>query len=391
MIHKISKHPLFAILILLVIWRLTLILVGIFATSLVPLGNIDRFLGGGPQNYELTPQLYSWANFDGEHYLSISIHGYKFLEQAFFPIYPILISFFARPFSYDPYSQLVFSTLAGILISNIAFYFALYFLWNLIRYDYSAKIAYLTLSLILVFPTSFYFGAVYNESLFLLVSVASFYFARKGHFARKSNWFFAGVFGAISSATRIFGLIIFPSLLLEIWKQKRINMLFWILLIPSGLIFYMFYQWIYFGDPLLFYKLQKIVGEQHQSGFTLLPQVYFRYIKMILTVDPTNPIYQTVLLEFAVGILFFILPIYGYFKKIRLTYLLYAMVGFLLPTIQGSFSSVPRYVIVFFPSFLAASLWINSRPNILKFIILISSATLLLIETALFLRGYWVA
>lgn len=385
MIDKIFMRPLFVILILFIIWRLALTFVGIFAASLVPLGNIDRFLGGGPQNYILAPQVYSWANFDGEHYLSISIHGYKFLEQAFFPVYPMLITFFARPFSYDPYSQFVFSTLAGLLISNIAFYFALYFLWCLLREDYSARIAYLTITILLVFPTSFYLGAVYNESLFLLLSVVSFYFARKNY------WFVAAVSGAVSSATRIFGLIIFPALFLEIWKKKKINMLFWILLIPSGLLFYMLYQWIYFGDPLLYYKLQKIVGEQHQSGLTLLPQVYFRYIKMILTVDPQNPIYQTVLLEFAVGILFFLLPIYGYFKKIRASYLLYALIGFLLPTIQGSFSSVPRYVIVFFPSFLAAALWINDKPNVLKFIILISSAILLFLETALFLRGYWVA
>lgn len=385
MIDKIFTRPLFVILILFIIWRLALIFVGVFAASLVPLGNIDRFLGGGPQNYNLAPQVYSWANFDGEHYLSISIYGYKFLEQAFFPVYPMLIAFFAKPFSYDPYSQLVFSTLAGLLISNIAFYFALYFLWCLLREDYSARIAYLTVTILLVFPTSFYLGAVYNESLFLLLSVVSFYFARKNH------WFVAAVSGAVSSATRIFGLIIFPALFLEIWKKKKINMLFWILLIPSGLLLYMIYQWINFGDPLLYYKLQKIVGEQHQSGLTLLPQVYFRYIKMILTVDPQNPIYQTVLLEFAVGILFFLLPIYGYFKKIRMSYLLYALIGFLLPTIQGSFSSVPRYVIVFFPSFLAAALWINDKPNVLKLIILISSAILLFLETALFLRGYWVA
>lgn len=385
MIHKVLSRPLFAILTQFIIWRLALILASIFANFYLPLGNVDRFLGGGPQNFSLSPQFYCWANFDGEHYLSISIHGYKFLEQAFFPVYPILMSFFANPFSYDPYSQTVYSTLAGLLISNIAFYFALYLLWNLIKFDYSAKIAYLTLTLLLVFPTSFYFGSVYNESLFLLLSVASFYFARN------NRWLLAGVAGAISSATRIFGLIILPAFLLEIWKKKKMKMLFWIMFIPSGLLLYMIYQWIYFGDPLLYYKLQKIVGEQHQSGLTLLPQVYFRYIKMILTVDPRNPIYQTVILEFVVGILFFILPIYGYFKKIRMAYLLYAMVGFLLPTIQGSFSSVPRYVIVFFPSFLAAALWINDKPKILKIIIFFSSAIVLLIETALFLRGHWVA
>lgn len=374
------------ILLLFLIWRVGLIFAGVFAEGYVPLGNQDRFLGGGLRNYQTAPQVYSWANFDGEHYLSISLHGYKFLEQAFFPIYPILISTLAKPFIYDAYSALVYSTLIGLLLSNMFFFLALIILWKLISLDYPVKMAYSTVIVILIFPTSFYFGALYNESLFLFLAVLSFYLLRK------NKIFIASLIGGISSATRIFGLLLFPSFTVEVWKKKnKITNLLLLSLIPLGLLIYMIYQWVGFGDLLLFYKLQKLVGEQHQSGITLLPQVYFRYLKMILTVDPTNPIYQTVLLELIVGILFFLLPIYGYFKKLRLSYLLFAMAGFLLPTIQGSFSSVPRYVIVFFPSFLAISLWLGGRPKVLKYIIIVASAVLLFAETALFLRGYWVA
>ena len=386
MISKILKRPLFIILILFIIWRLALIFVGIFATSYVPLGNKDRFLGGGPQNYKGAPEFFSWANYDGEHYLSISIHGYKFLEQAFFPVYPILISFFAKPLSYDAYSSLIYSILSGLLISNLAFYFALYFLWKLITYDFSDKIAYLTIIILLVFPTSFYFGAVYNESLFLLLSILSFYYARKG------RWILAAFFGGLSSATRIFGLMLLPALLIEAWQQKlNFKQMMWLFLIPAGLIFYMLYQYLTVGDALAFYRLQKIVGEQHQSGLTLLPQVYFRYIKMFLTVDRQNPIFQTIILEFIVGVGFFILPIYGYFKKVRLSYLVFAFLGFLTPTIQGSFSSVPRYVIVFFPSFLALAIWLDGLPKLVRNILCLASLAGLFLETSLFLRGYWVA
>ncbi|MEK7616924.1 MAG: mannosyltransferase family protein [Patescibacteria group bacterium] len=386
MIAKLSKHPLFIILTLFIAWRIFLTLAGVFAVSNVPLMNKDRFLGGGSQNYHLEPLFFSWANFDGEHYLSISIHGYKFLEQAFFPVYPTLISFFAKPFYNDLFSANVFSILAGLLTSNIAFFFALVILWELIRIDYSQNLAYLTIILLLIFPTSFYFGALYNESLFLLFSVLSFYTFRKGMLLKSS------FLGALSSATRVFGIILFPAFLVEIWQQKMYRkIIFWLFFIPVGLGMYMLYQYFTFDDPLAFYNLQTIVGEQHTAGITLLPQVYFRYIKMLLTVDMQNPIYQTILLEFSLGIIFFLLPIYGFFKKIRLSYLIYAMVGFLLPTIQGSFSSTPRYIIVFFPSFLAAAIWLNSKPNILKVIILSVSIILLFIESVLFLRGYWVA
>lgn len=367
-------------------WRFALIVISFLATSFLPLGYQDRFLGGGSINYRASPQFFSWANFDGEHYLSIAIFGYKHLEQAFFPVYPMIISFFSRPNPSDLQTLLVNSTIVGLIVSNVSFVLALIFLFELIMLDFSKKIAYLTILLIIVFPTSFYFGALYNESLFLLLSVLSFYSARKG------KWFAAGMFGMVSSATRVFGILLLPALLIEAWQQRvNFSKMFWIFLIPLGLGVYMWYLNLTIGDPIAFYNFQKLVGEQHQAGIITLPQVYFRYLKMFATVSPKNPIFQTIGLEFFVGLTFFILPIYGYLKKIRFSYLTFAMLGFLAPTIQGSFSSLPRYVIVFFPSFLSAALWIDTLPKLLKVILLSSSFFILVAETALYLRGYWVA
>ncbi len=378
--------PIFKILLLFLTWRFLLLLVLLFAVYFVPLGSSDRFLGGGVNNYKVAPEIFAWANFDGEHYLSIAIFGYKEFEQAFFPIYPMFISFFAKPFSPDLPSALLNSTIAGLLISNISFVLALILLFKLIVLDFPKKIAFTAIVLLLLFPTSFYFGSVYNESLFLLLSVSCFYFARK------KRWLVASIFGIIASATRVFGLLLLPALLFEVYQQKtRFSKTFWIFLIPFGLILYMLYQYLTVGDPLAFYNLQERVGEQHQKGVILLPQVYYRYIKMLLTVDYSEAIYQTIILEFATGILFLILPIYGYFKKIRLSYLVFAILGFLMPTIQGSFSSSPRYVLILFPSFLAAGLWFSSIPKIVKIIVLFSLGLMLCLETVLFLRGYWVA
>lgn len=378
--------PVFKIILLFLSWRFLLILVLLFAIHLVPLGSLDRFLGGGPFNYHIAPEIFAWANFDGEHYLSIAIFGYKEFEQAFFPVYPMIISFFAKPISSTFFSLLLNSTLVGLIVSNTSFLLSLLVLFKLIIMDFSKKIAFATIIIYLLFPTSFYFGSVYSESLFLLLTVSSFYFARKG------NWILASIFGSIASATRVFGFLLLPALLIEVYQQKKkISETFWIFLIPLGLISYMLYQYMTAGDALAFYHLQERVGQQHQQGIILLPQVYYRYIKMLLTVDFTQPIYQTIILEFATGIIFFLLPIYGYFKKIRLSYLLFAMTGFLLPNIQGSFSSSPRYVIVLFPSFLAAAIWFGTISKALKIIILFSLCLILCLETVLFLRGYWIA
>lgn len=380
------NSPVFKILMIFLTWRFALVVISLLAIHFIPLGYKDRFLGGGPIYYSISPQFFAWANFDGEHYLSIAIFGYKHLEQAFFPFYPILISLFSRPNPFNLYASLVNSTLAGLIISNVSFILALIYLWELIRIDFSKKIAYFTIILLLIFPTSFYFGAVYNESLFLLLSVLAFLCARKG------RWFAVGIFGAVASATRVFGILLFPALLIEAYQQKvSFYKMLWIFLIPLGLGVYMFYLNMTIGDPLAFYTFQKLVGEQHQAGIITLPQVYFRYIKMMATTSIQNPIFQTIVLEFLAGLLFLLLPIYGYFRKIRFSYLVYAMIGFVAPTIQGSFSSSPRYVIILFPSFIALALGLNRLPKVLKLFILLVFSFALLVEATLFLRGYWVA
>lgn len=374
------------LILLFISWRLFLLLVMALAMKFIPLAQKDKYLGGGPLNFPISPELFSWANFDGEHYLSIAQYGYKILEGAFFPVYPLLISILATPFSTDTFSLLLSSTLAGLVISNGLFLLSLLFLFELIALDFSKKMAFATIIMLLVFPASFYFGSLYSESLFLFLSVISFYLARQ------RRWFLSGIFGMIAGATRVFGILLLPALIIEVLIQKeKISRAFWIFLIPAGLGLYMLYQYINFGDPFAFYNLQTVVGEQHQRGIVTLPQVYFRYLKMIFITDATNPIYQTILLEFLAGLLFFLLPIYGYFKKIRLSYLFYAMAGFLLPTIQGSFSSTPRYVIVLFPSFLAMALFWSKFSKLPRFVFIFLSTLLLAVETALFLRGYWVA
>lgn len=373
------------IFLLFILWRVITIISGLIAIDFIKIAS-NNFLGGGLFFYVLNPIFFSWANFDGEHYLSIAIIGYKGLEQAFFPVYPKLLSLLAIFVNSSYSSQLIWSIFLGFILSNFFFLISLILLYDLIKIDFNKKIAIYTLILILVFPTSFYYGAVYSESIFLFLTILSFYLARK------KQYFLSAVVGGIASGSRVFGILLLPALLIEFFSQKvtRIKYLY-LAIIPVGLLIYMYYQWATVGDPLAFYRLQKIVGEQHQSGITLLPQVYYRYIKILLTTPVSSPIYQTIYLELWVGILFFILPIYGYFKRVRLSYLFFVLTAFILPTIQGSFSSVPRYVIVLFPSFLVMSIFLETLPRFYKLFIIFLALIYLTIETGLFIRGYWVA
>lgn len=374
------------IILLFLGWRIYLVLVSLLASSLLPLASKDRYLGGGWDLYSLSPHLFGWANFDGEHYLSIAIFGYKSLEQAFFPVYPKLIALFIKPDLTDLSSVYISATIVGLIISNLSFLLSLVLLWDLIRLDYKQEIAQWVLIMMVVFPTSFYYGALYNASLYLFLAISTIYAARK------HQWWLAAIFGLVASATRIFGFLLLPTLLVEARiQQEKLKNILPIFLIPGGLLLYMLYQGIVFNDPLAFYHLQLIMGEQHQSGIVLLPQVLYRYIKMTFNVDYSNPIYQTILLELLTAVLMIFLWIYGLFKKIRLSYLVYFLLAFILPTIQGSFSSTPRYVLTLFPGFLALAILITRFPKAVKILLIIVFLILNIIETSLFLRGYWVA
>lgn len=377
--YKISS-AIISIFCLIIIWKVILLFVAVAAYELIPLYS-PHLLGGGVILYITKYFIFPWANFDGEHFIAIAQFGYQEYTQAFFPLYPFLISLSNN----IPGDRLEILVKSGLILSSITFTAALIFLYKLLRLDYKTNFSLLVIFLLLIFPVSFYFNAVYSESLFLMLICGAFYFFRTKRF------FWAFILGFLACLTRVFGILIFISFLIDCFVYKiPIRKSFWIFLIPLGLVSYMLYLYYTVGDPLAFYNLQLIVGEQHERGVVLFPQVVYRYIKILFNSDLT-PLLTTVILELVVGVLFFALPIIGFFKRIRISYLFFAFFGYLLPTIQGSFSSLPRYVLVLFPSFIVLAFMIQPLPRSIKILLCILSTLLLLVETSFFIRGYWVA
>lgn len=352
------------------IWRLGLELVVWLGQKIVP-----QKLG------YLGPSV--WANFDGIHYLSIAQAGYGLYQQAFFPFYPSLIRWLAK-FSGD---YLFFA----LLISHLAFFGALFFLYKLLVLDYSPKFSKNVIVWLLIFPTSFYFVSVYTEALFLFLTLGCFYFFRT------KKWWLAGILGAAASATRVVGIFLLPALIWEWWEErkslnlgKKILSLIFIFLIPAGLLSYMRYLAIHYGDPLYFAHVLEYFGVQKTSRkIILLYQVFWRYFKMILTTK-ADPLYFVVWLELLTALAFLGLLVYGYLKKIRLSWLIFGAAAYILPTLTGTFSSLPRYVLVIFPAFVAWEMLVEKcqRGRIIYSIL---SIILLIISVILFTRGYWLA
>lgn len=212
------------------------------------------------------------------------------------------------------------------------------------------------------------------------------------YFARKEKWWLAALFGILACSTRVFGVLLLPALLIDLFQTKK-NLRQWypLLLIPAGLLLYMGYLYFTVGDPLAFYNLQSLIGEHRQKGIVLFPQVVYRYFNILLHYQKIDIFLATFLLEFISTMLFFIIPIVAYFKKVRVSYIFYSLLSLLLPTIQGSFSSGARYVLVIFPVFIMTAILIEKWPSWIQKTCLAFLAILLFIFTILFIRGYWVA
>lgn len=379
-----KRNDFYFLLKLFVGWRLILFLFLFLAIRLIPLQ--QDFLGGRMANYLENPWLWAWVNFDGEHYLAIAQEGYRPLTYFFFPVYPMLVKAlsviggFRRP---------DFLAFAGLLISNISFFIALVGFYKLVKLDKPTRIAKLAVLLLLLFPTSFFFASFYTESLFLALVVWSFYFARRG------NFLLAGALGGISTATRILGLALIPALALEAWKGGKKNLLqkiLGVLLVPVGLFIYMYFLKMKTGDPFEFLNTISVFGEQRSSELILLPQVFYRYLfKILPNLNYSSfPTVFTTVLEIATAAIFFVLAIIS-FVKTRLSYAVYFLIAYLIPTFSGSFSSFPRYALILFPAFILGAVLIASRPKVLRGIIYVILFITLAVSCMLFARGYWIS
>lgn len=377
------------------IWRVLLFVVAFISTFL-----ILNFGGRFPYTDRvltitgLPSWIWSFGNFDGVHYLRLAQNGYNAeFSQAFFPLYPLLI----RLFNILPKGSLDLSIYTdpsffytGLVLSNICFLLALYFLYKLWTHEYSTKISGLAVLLLLTFPTSFYFGSIYSESLFLLLTVLVFWFTRKNSFI------LAGVFAALASATKIQGILLAIFLLVELWSKYKEGILkkgkyLWsgvagFFISPIGLLAYMFYLGKNFGDPIYFLTSQPSFGAGRSSiPLVTLPQVAYRYLRILTDVSPGNISFWNSLLELGVVVILIAFLIYS-FRKIRFSYWVFTVLVVIMPTLTGTFLSMPRFALLAFPLLPAVAKFNKGS----KYII-IAQVLLGMVLVALFTRGYWVA
>lgn len=394
----VSRKELWHIAGLVTAWRSMLFVVGWFAPRWLPFWptfTIPRIL---LEQYPLPTWLANWANFDGVHYLTIAQGGYigTGLVQAFFPVWPYFI---LRPIQFVtnwPVNWLIVASLA------LSFFFTLgmSLTWfGLVKQLYGSRVARASLLLLLFFPTGFFFGAVYTEALFLWLVFACVWAASE------KKWGWATAFAFLATGTRLVGVFLIPALWLELflseasvrrwhisgvftWIKQKLPTLFLIGLAGTSLLAYMAFLWIEYRDPLYFLHVQSAFNAGRQTDhFILYPQVAWRSLKILLS-SQWNLAYFTYALEFVTGTLG-LLILLASMKYVRASWWLFSLAAFLLPTLTGTFSSLPRYYLVCWPAFVLLAHLFHTRSRLLSWLAL--STALLILTTIMFVQGYWVA
>lgn len=313
------------------------------------------------------------------HYVVISQEGYyrapfdinnrRSQEFAFFPLFPILLWLLARVTTYVVLWSAVFC--------NLFFFIALVLLYKLtLAFGYDESVARRAIFYLAAFPFSYFFSIPLTESLFVLLTVASFYAAKREH------WWTAGVIGLLASATRLTGVLLLPSLLVLSWQMYRsvhVRKIVGLLLIPFGLFGYMFYSWWLSGDALAFKHAAEAWGRK-PSIFFLGP--LFKFLFPPHTIAEAWNVY---VLSTGAAVLCLVC-IYILIRRREWALALYSLMSVMLPLSSGVTQSLGRYTMGFFPVFIALGIRANSNhaDQTVRFLLVF----LLGIMTLLFATGF---
>ncbi|MEO8789112.1 MAG: mannosyltransferase family protein [Candidatus Tumulicola sp.] len=315
-----------------------------------------------------------WGRWDAVHYIDIATRGYLGTDMAFFPLYPLLIKLIGAFAG----NHLV----AGLLVSNASFFFGLLFLYRLLEREYDRSVARRAIFYVSIFPTAVFFSAVYTESLFFMLTVASFYYMRAG------RWWIAGAIGFLAALSRVEGVLLIVPFLMEWFAAMRARTAspFGVLaagLISLGLVTYMAYLWVLRADPLYFSHVQI-----HWNRHLAFPWVSVINAFEKIAHATTALLIANQSLEIAFTLLMLGVLAFGW-KSLRPSYIAYMALSILVPMSTSSLMSMPRFALVLFPMFVIFARWGERRW--VNNLISAFSLPLLGLYTVLFANWYWVA
>jgi hypothetical protein len=361
------------------------------------LGYAGDGIGGGRARWDAF--WYSLIASDGYSTTTYDIHGTGYSSPAFFPGYPMAMRLIL-PVVRDP-------LLAGILVNLVAGAVGVCAFYRWVRDRRSAAIARVAVIALLVFPYTFYFyGVVYSEPLFFAAAVGAFVLLER------DRVLLAGLAGALACGTRLVGIAVAIALVLRLLERRgviaegqRLGFSLraapgaepWrarfgrlhpgdvgVLLPVTGLLAYVVYLGVTFGQPLLFQSSGAAWGQG--EGLRTVAKV--RTFDFFVESLPYLKIELVIQLALLIGALALAGPVARRFGRAYGWYVVLVL-GIPLLTV-GNLFGAGRYVIAAFPVFALVGERLRVRPAVARRLA-VACVGFTTISIAFYTRGLWIS
>lgn len=374
-------HSLKIALIIVLLAKLLVFFVGYATTYL----NTTIYLHENPGS-PLTIVMNEFTRWDAPHYLDIAKNWYVSNPNAdaynfivFFPLYPILIRLTTFYFDY--------AALSALIVSNVCSIIAFIYLGKLTKLDFSDSIAQKAVLFLSIFPTAYFLSAPYTEGLFFALVIASLYYSRL------AKWPIAGILSLFAALTRMAGLLMLPTLLIEYlyqkgWRPRKIDphqidpQILWTGLSPVGFLIYLGINVQVTGNAFTFLKIEA------DHWFNTLDPIQGFKQAVGWTTSAAFPDFLTIgLLPIVFAVFGLVMVIVAYACKLRPSYVVYMLFTWMLAVSTSWWISVPRYVMAMFPMLILFGLF--GRRKSVTIVVTIGSAALMCFFTMLFALHLW--
>ncbi len=269
-------------------------------------------------------------------------------------------------------------------------------------------------------PMAFFFSAVYSESLYLALSVGLFWCARQG------RWGWAGVLGALASATRSAGLVlVVPMVVLYLygpredrppdfpdrsWWQPRYAVrcdALWVAALPVGVGAYMAYLALAGGSALMPFHAQEAWNRHFAGPYVAVwdgARAAFDGMRQLLSFQRTHVYFKVAggdpFVDAGHNVMLFafllaaVPMVIGVLRRLPLAYGAYVLAALALPlsypVAPQPLMSLPRFEVVMFPLAMWLGAWLAQRPRA-RLPALAAMALLMALFVGEFATWHWVA
>lgn len=303
------------------------------------------------------PMLDVLAAWDGQWYMDIVRDGYPTVvppdvtyhmdeaRAAFFPTFPTLgrLADMVLPGG---------DTLAVLALNTLLGFIAVVLIGLIAQQLYGERVGRTSTTLVAMFPGSFVLSFAYSEALMLVVAAATMLCLLQ------RRWLLAGVFAALTTATRPNGVAIalacVVAAFLAVKDERDWRSMSSVLLAPVGFIAFQVWLGQHAGEPFVWFRVQREAWDEGASfGWTAV-QNTLEAIAQPLT-SPTDTI--TAISVVTTVILLWM----AHRARMPLWMNAYSWAVIALMLVPATVTARPRFLYTAFPLLIGAAVWYEER------------------------------